>query len=101
MKLTNCINCGAYLHSNKCEYCGTEYDKKEVEKFYVEDNIKLVKQDGDRKITLNVYGRDIDFYIASITSMPIFNEVQWLDYKCSSYITGPVKDNIEIKLISY
>ena len=21
----NCINCGAVLHGNKCEYCGTEY----------------------------------------------------------------------------
>jgi recombinational DNA repair protein RecR len=25
-KLTNCKNCGAVLHSNKCEFCGTEYD---------------------------------------------------------------------------
>ena len=23
--MTNCINCGAVLHSTKCEYCGTEY----------------------------------------------------------------------------
>ena len=23
--LTNCKNCGAVLHGNKCEYCGTEY----------------------------------------------------------------------------
>lgn len=22
---TNCINCGAVLHSCRCEYCGTEY----------------------------------------------------------------------------
>lgn len=22
--MTNCINCGAPLHGNKCEYCGTE-----------------------------------------------------------------------------
>lgn len=22
---SNCKNCGAPLHSNKCEYCGTEY----------------------------------------------------------------------------
>ena len=21
----NCINCGAVLHGNQCEYCGTEY----------------------------------------------------------------------------
>lgn len=23
--MTNCVNCGAPLHGNKCEYCGTEY----------------------------------------------------------------------------
>lgn len=23
--MTNCINCGAPLHGNKCEYCRTEY----------------------------------------------------------------------------
>ena len=22
---TNCTNCGATLHGNVCEYCGTEY----------------------------------------------------------------------------
>lgn len=25
MKLTSCINCGAPLHGDKCEYCGTSY----------------------------------------------------------------------------
>lgn len=25
-KLTNCKNCGAPLHSNRCEFCDTEYD---------------------------------------------------------------------------
>jgi len=24
-KMTNCKNCGAPLHGNHCEYCGTEY----------------------------------------------------------------------------
>lgn len=24
--MTNCKNCGAVLHSGKCEYCGTEYE---------------------------------------------------------------------------
>lgn len=23
--MTNCVNCGAILHGNVCEYCGTEY----------------------------------------------------------------------------
>ena len=24
-RITNCKNCGAPLHGNRCEYCGTEY----------------------------------------------------------------------------
>lgn len=30
--MTNCINCGAPLHGNKCEYCGTEYKNVMSEK---------------------------------------------------------------------
>ena len=26
----NCINCGAILHGNKCEYCGTEYSGNDI-----------------------------------------------------------------------
>ena len=25
-KITNCKNCGAVLHGNKCEFCDTKYD---------------------------------------------------------------------------
>lgn len=28
LKMTNCKNCGAPLHGNRCEYCGTEYAEK-------------------------------------------------------------------------
>lgn len=28
MEITNCANCGAPLHGNVCEYCGTEYNLK-------------------------------------------------------------------------
>lgn len=28
--LKNCINCGAVLHGNKCEYCGTEYSENGI-----------------------------------------------------------------------
>lgn len=31
--MTNCVNCGAVLHGNKCEYCGTEYNILEFEIF--------------------------------------------------------------------
>lgn len=26
----NCINCGAVLHGNRCEYCGTEYSENGI-----------------------------------------------------------------------
>ena len=103
MKITNCVNCGARLQSNICEYCGSVYEKKEIKKYYYEDNIKLVNQEGDRKITLNIYGKDIDFYIANITSrsIPTFDEIQWLDGSHSYCMSRPdSRDNIEITLIS-
>lgn len=28
--MTNCVNCGAVLHGNKCEYCGTEYNGNSI-----------------------------------------------------------------------
>lgn len=30
--MTNCVNCGAPLHGNICEYCGTEYGHNHAEK---------------------------------------------------------------------
>lgn len=30
--MTNCVNCGAILHGNVCEYCGTEYGDSESKK---------------------------------------------------------------------
>lgn len=32
MKPRICVNCGATLHSNKCEYCDTEYVNTEAER---------------------------------------------------------------------
>lgn len=29
--MTNCVNCGAPLHGNVCEYCGTEYNLKHID----------------------------------------------------------------------
>lgn len=31
MEMTNCVNCGAPLHGNICEYCGTEYGQKHAD----------------------------------------------------------------------
>lgn len=37
MNELKCKNCGAPLHSNKCEYCGTEYINNSIENY--SDNI--------------------------------------------------------------
>lgn len=50
--MTNCVNCGAILHGNKCEYCGTEYEnnsqsnnltlKKETENSFLRGMISWI-----------------------------------------------------------
>lgn len=33
-----CVNCGAPLHSNKCEYCGTEYGNAPIKGSFAPDS---------------------------------------------------------------
>ena len=33
-----CVNCGAPLHSNKCEYCGTEYGDAPIKGSFAPDS---------------------------------------------------------------
>ena len=40
--MTNCINCGAVLHGNVCEYCGTEFGGLEYGNFMSEKAIYLL-----------------------------------------------------------
>ena len=42
MMPVNCPNCGAPLHSNKCEYCGSEFVEKQIKK-EIENEIELLK----------------------------------------------------------
>lgn len=55
--MTNCKNCGAPLHSGKCEYCGTEYKNGAIE-----GNIPKI---GDMGV-LKVGDEEIKVYIGSI-----------------------------------
>lgn len=43
----NCINCGAILHGNKCEYCGTEYTGNGVTARFNENDYTGTIQIGD------------------------------------------------------
>lgn len=85
--ITNCKNCGAPLHSYKCDYCGTEYE-------YIQE-INDFKQ----VITLFIGGRKRKFYIGCVTCEPIYTETNYLcDYK--RYIHR-VNEEIKLELISY
>lgn len=55
--MTNCINCGAILHGDKCEYCGTEYNHRGIEATFNSD---------DFMGTMNVNGEEINVYIAKM-----------------------------------
>lgn len=59
--MTNCINCGAILTSNKCEYCGTEYDLDKHNNVNLQGNTI-----NDYTVELVINGEKIKFYIASI-----------------------------------
>lgn len=44
MRPINCPNCGALLHSNKCEYCGSEFVEEQTRKeIELENEIELLK----------------------------------------------------------
>ena len=44
MRPINCPNCGALLHSNKCEYCGSEFiERHTIKEIELENEIKVLK----------------------------------------------------------
>lgn len=58
MKAKTCINCGAPLHSNVCDYCGTEYE--------LDDNCNHTqkgKQINDFIYELDIQGKPYRFYV--------------------------------------
>ena len=63
--MTNCVNCGAILHGNKCEYCGTEY---------VGNKIGLNFNENELHGVLTIQDKQYDVYLASMDATPIFND---------------------------
>lgn len=82
---TNCINCGAVLHSDKCEYCGTEY------------TVDGFGQINEYKVKLNIMGEDKEFYISNIEKHNIYSEA----YRNveGNLVIEKVADKLELKLI--
>lgn len=52
--MKNCVNCGAILHGNKCEYCGTEYK---------DEKIRVDFGKNDYMGTMKINGEEIPVYI--------------------------------------
>lgn len=80
MTQTNCINCGAPLKNQKCEYCGTEY------------YLDTLGQINEYKIKVNIMGQEKDFYISKIEKQSIFGD---------SYrdVTNKICDKLKLELI--
>lgn len=57
--MTNCVNCGAPLHGNKCEYCGTEY---------AGDQIVVDFDKDDCTGTISIGGKVYHVYLGNMTA---------------------------------
>lgn len=55
--MTNCVNCGAILHGNICEYCGTEYNNGVISANF---------SAGDYTGTMKLGDEEIRVYIGSM-----------------------------------
>lgn len=56
--MTNCLNCAAPLHGNRCEYCGTEYSG--------ENAIAIMQREDSAEVVLAFDGHKIRCYISSV-----------------------------------
>lgn len=59
--MTNCINCGAVLTSNKCEYCGTIYETDDKNNVNLQGNTI-----NDYTVELVIEGQKCLFYVSEI-----------------------------------
>ena len=60
--LTNCVNCGAPLRGNRCDYCGTEYTGSVVHAAF---------ERGEATGTLSVGGVEYHVYLGSMEAHTI------------------------------
>lgn len=63
--MTNCINCGAILRGNICEYCGSEYKNGTISADFQSD---------DYMGTLRIGNEEIPVYIGNMESRMIDSE---------------------------
>lgn len=61
MKAKTCINCGAPLHSNVCDYCGTEYELDEEN-----NHTQKGRQINEFIYELDIQGKPYQFYVGKV-----------------------------------
>ena len=84
-----CINCGALLTGNKCEYCGTEYGGQG----FTGD---ITAYSGE--ITVN--GQTFRCYIGKIETMPIYSQSSGRTAD-GTLVANPVAMKRKLTLIEY
>lgn len=52
--MTNCVNCGAIIRGNKCEYCGTEYNKNGISMHFNADDYMGTMKLGSEEIKVYI-----------------------------------------------
>lgn len=62
--MTNCVNCGAILKGNICEYCGTRYDNNSISVDFKPDDCF-----GELKVGNVCY----KVYLGHVETTPIFS----------------------------
>lgn len=67
--ITNCVNCGAILHGNVCEYCGTKYNDNGISASFSTD---------DYTGTMKLGNEEIKVYIGRMESNIIESDA-WMD----------------------
>lgn len=75
--MTNCVNCGAVLRGNKCEYCGTEYDENGIfANFGKDDYIGTIKLGNEE---VNVYVGSMESNVVNLISCTTLDGRTYID----------------------
>ena len=81
MTAKTCINCGAPLHSNICDYCGTEYKLDEEN-----NHLQKGKQINDFIYELDIQGKPYRFYVGDVQTSTIADTIRDYSGKSKSIV---------------
>lgn len=59
--MTNCVNCGAILRGNVCEYCGTEYKNNGISANFSANDYMGIMKLGNEEIKVYISSMESQF----------------------------------------